>query len=426
MPIDTHKLFLLLALLCILLFAIFHITNAQSIDELKSKIDDRNLAIQKLIIESQKLQEQIEVIGKEKDSLSNTIKSLDISKKKLEADTKITEAKISSKNLEIKGLSLQIGDKSERITNNKRVISQSLYNISQMNSASEIETILSKKSLSDVWNGADELNTLQANMQNKIADLKNLKLNLENNKKQTEKKKTELVTLQNDLKNQTRIIADTVKEKNYILLETKNTEAGYKELLATKQAQKEAFEREVADFENALKIAIDPDSIPRIGSGILMYPLDKIRITQYFGKTTFANKNPQIYVGGTHGGIDLAASIGTPIKAAMIGTVIATGNTDIGSCKSYGKWIMIKHLNGLSTLYAHLSLINVSEGQLVSTKETIAYSGNTGLSTGPHLHFGVYATQGVNITKNANSKYCSKILIPYADPKAYLNPLSYL
>ena len=429
MPFPTSSLIKFLIGLIVLLYAIFSIAHAQTADELKGKIDNTNDAIQKLEQEIKQYQNEIEAISKEKDSLSNTIKSLDISKKKLVADTKITENKIASKNLEIRELSLQIGDKNERISDSRRVITQSLYNISQMNSASVIETLLSKKSFSEVWNGADQLNTLQGSMQDEIKDLAYLKTNLETNKKQTEKKKAELVSLTNDLKNQTKIIAETAKEKNSILAETKNTEANYKKLLATRKLQKEAYEREVLEFESALKLVIDPDSIPSYGSGVLKWPLDKIRITQYFGNTAFATKNPQAYSGKGHNGVDFGIPIGTPVKTALSGIIAGSGNMDLvngGRCRSYGKWIMVKHYNGLSTLYGHLSLINVTNGQQVSTGEVIGYSGNTGYSTGPHLHFSVYATEGVRIAKMTNSINCKNAVIPLADLKAYLNPLSYL
>lgn len=415
------------SLIIIFLLLIFSTSKAETVDELKTKINNRNDSIQKLEEEIRQYQSDIDALGQEADSLKNTIKSLDISKKKLEANIKITENKIANKNLEIKELSLQIGDKNERIIDSKRVISQSLYTISQTNSASVIETLLSKKSLSEVWNGSDQLIILQSNMQDKIKELETLKVNLETNKKLSEKKKLELVELTNDLKNQTKIIADTVKEKNSILSETKNTESSYKKLLSVKKAQKEAYEREVFEFESALKIAIDPNSIPSSGSGVLKYPLSKIRITQYFGNTEFATKNPQVYNGKGHTGVDFSASIGTPVKASLLGIVSGTGNTDLArGCASYGKWVMIKHPNGISTLYAHLSLIVVKKDQEVSTGEILGYSGNTGYSTGPHLHFGVYATEGLRITKLTNSRNCTGIVIPLADPKAYLNPLSYL
>lgn len=414
----------------ILILSLFTIaasyTNAQSVDELKVKINDKNDAISKLEQEIKKYQVEIDAIGKEKDSLSNTIKSLDISKKKLEANTKITESKIAAKNLEIKELSLQIGDKSERINEGRGVISKSLYNIYEANSFSILESLLGKRSFSDIWKSNDELAILQASMQDRIEELSSLKVNLENNKKLTEKKKAELVVLTNDLKSQTKIIAGTTAEKNSILKETKNTEANYKSLLALKQVQKEEFEREVLAFESALKIAIDPSLIPSTGKGVLRNPLANIRVTQYFGNTAFSTANPQVYNGKGHTGIDFAASIGTPVMASLNGIIVGAGNTDIGSCRSYGKWIMIKHPNGLSTLYAHLSLVNVAIGQTVATGQVIGYSGNTGYSTGPHLHFGVYATEGVRITKLTSSVNCRNVVIPFADIKAYLNPLSFL
>ncbi|MEK9183687.1 MAG: M23 family metallopeptidase, partial [Patescibacteria group bacterium] len=111
----------------------------------------------------------------------------------------------------------------------------------------------------------------------------------------------------------------------------------------------------------------------------------------------------------------------------LSGVVEDIGNTDtIKGCYSYGKWALIRHSNGLSTLYAHLSLIKVKKGQNVAMGETVGYSGSTGYATGPHLHFTVYATQGVKVIKFENSVNCRNAVIPVADKKAYLNPLSYL
>ena len=82
--------------------------------------------------------------------------------------------------------------------------------------------------------------------------------------------------------------------------------------------------------------------------------------------------------------IDLANSIGTPIRAALAGKVVAV--TALGG---YGKMIMIQHERGFRTLYGHLNSFNVQLGQYVSQGQIIARMGNTGRSTGPHLHFSV-------------------------------------
>ncbi len=400
---------------------------AQSVDELKIKINESNTNIKQLEEEIRRYQTEIDTLGKEASSLKNTLASLDLVRKKLEADLAVTRNRIQTTNLEIKELSLQIEDKSERIDDGKRVIAQSLYSISQMDSDALIVSLLGSRTLSEAWSEADKLNTLQSGVRERIHDLKSVKLSLEDNKKKTEAKKAQLVSLQNDLSNQKKILAETVKEKNTLLSQTKNTEANYKKMLASRQAQKEAFERELLEYESALRIAIDPSKIPSTGSGVLSWPLSKIKITQYFGNTAFSTANPQIYSGKGHTGVDFAASIGTPIRASLGGIVTGVANTDLyRGCFSYGKWIMIKHSNGLSTLYAHLSLQTVAVGDAVSTGQVIGYSGNTGYSTGPHLHFGVYATQGVQIKKFNGNSHCRGATIPIADLKAYLNPLSYL
>lgn len=86
--------------------------------------------------------------------------------------------------------------------------------------------------------------------------------------------------------------------------------------------------------------------------------------------------------GKMHEGIDIAVAEGTPVKAAECGTV-----TFAGDGGTYGKLVRIDHGNGVVTAYAHLSQINVSVGEAVNSETQIALSGNTGRSTGPHLHF---------------------------------------
>lgn len=92
---------------------------------------------------------------------------------------------------------------------------------------------------------------------------------------------------------------------------------------------------------------------------------------------------------GIHGynGIDIAAPVGTPIVASAEGTVILARTS--GYNGGYGLYVVIRHPNGTQTVYAHMSRINVSVGQYVDQSQTIGTVGNTGRSTGPHLHFEV-------------------------------------
>lgn len=96
--------------------------------------------------------------------------------------------------------------------------------------------------------------------------------------------------------------------------------------------------------------------------------------------------------GKMHNGLDIAISTGTPVKAAADGRI-----TFAGWNGGYGILVIIDHGNGIETRYAHNSRLNVKVGQKVTRGETVAYSGNTGVSTGPHVHFEIrYRNNPVN------------------------------
>jgi murein DD-endopeptidase MepM/ murein hydrolase activator NlpD len=139
-------------------------------------------------------------------------------------------------------------------------------------------------------------------------------------------------------------------------------------------------------------------------------------MTQGYGATAFAKNG---YQGHWHNGVDLAASIGTPVLAAEDGEVVATGNQDAYCYRgAYGKFIVIKHNDNLVTLYGHLSKQIVVKGDVVKRGQVIGYSGMTGYATGPHLHFTVFAGPTFYM---GPSKVCGPM--PYGGD---LNPLSYL
>lgn len=89
----------------------------------------------------------------------------------------------------------------------------------------------------------------------------------------------------------------------------------------------------------------------------------------------------------THSGQDFAVASGTKVVATHGGTVVKAGGNGAGDGPAYGNAVVIKHGNGTYSQYAHLSRIDVKAGQIVKTGQRIALSGNTGNSSGPHLHF---------------------------------------
>lgn len=96
--------------------------------------------------------------------------------------------------------------------------------------------------------------------------------------------------------------------------------------------------------------------------------------------------------GAHHGGLDIAAPIGTPILAAADGEVTAAG-----PASGFGLWVKVLHDDGTETIYGHVNDYSVSPGQHVSAGQQIATVGNRGESTGPHLHFEVHDPSGVKV-----------------------------
>ncbi|MDI3406820.1 M23 family metallopeptidase [Streptomyces cavernicola] len=88
-----------------------------------------------------------------------------------------------------------------------------------------------------------------------------------------------------------------------------------------------------------------------------------------------------------HSGQDFAVPVGTKVTAVHNGTVVKAGPNGAGDGPAYGNAVVIKHENGRYSQYAHLSKVGVKIGQKVKTGQEIARSGNTGNSSGPHLHF---------------------------------------
>jgi len=121
-----------------------------------------------------------------------------------------------------------------------------------------------------------------------------------------------------------------------------------------------------------------------LSNGFLRYPVEFSRITSHYSKARF---HPILHVSRPHNGVDFAASTGTPVRAAGDGMIASAGRNG-----DYGNHIEIRHENGWSTTYSHLNSIAsvVHPGQPVKQGQIIGTVGQTGLATGPHLHFALY------------------------------------
>ena len=403
------------------------------IDDLQQKIAERAGEIATLEKEITLYQEELDRTAKQTTGLNNALKQLELSDKKLGTDIRVTEAKIASTIDSILALKYDIDITGARIGDSSKTLKQTLRERYALETHSLAEIMLANPTFSSFWSFVAYLDKFQTVVRTRLEGLKELRLALEEKDRRLNDEKANLLSYKDRLLDQKDIVLVNKDTKERLLTETKNKESLYGDLLEERIATKEALEREIAEFEERLRVEIDPASLPGTGTGILSWPFEKVFLTQYFGNTPFASANPQVYGNGGHNGIDLRGAVGTPVKAALNGTVVDTGNTDEQCYKvSYGKWVLVRHYNGISTLYAHLSLIRVKAGDEVSRGDILGYSGNSGYSTGPHLHFTVYATAAVSISQPTGpNKYVSKICgtylkLPLSAKNGYLNPLSYL
>src|SRR3989344_2319225 len=355
---DYKRQFNIVVLLAVLLAVPVIFSHAQTASEIREKINQRDSDIEKLEREIAAYQSQLDGLGKQKNSLSKSVKELDLTRKKLNADIAVTQNKIAKTNLKIQGLSSDINVKENSIGNNISSIKLEIRNLSELEEKGLIETLLSDDDFSAVWNDIDNMMAVREKLRENIVELKETKNVLEDTRQVTIDAKNELVKLKSRLADQEKIVVQNANEKNKLLKQTQNNEANYQKLLKDRIAQRDAFEKEFRDYEAQLEFILDPSKLP--SGRVLSWPLEKIFITQLFGKTVDSKR---LYASGTHNGVDFRASIGTPVMAMADGTVAGIGDTDL-TCAgaSFGKFVFFKYNNGLSSTFGHLSLIKVREG----------------------------------------------------------------
>ena len=227
-------------------------------------------------------------------------------------------------------------------------------------------------SFSDLISRIDFINEIARYNKKVISDLQEIRQELADDKAALEQQSEELTASKQELEGQ-------ISESMKLLAEYIKTEEGKQAEYDAIKAEEEALDDLMAAAEaKARELGLN-DIAGTVGGYI--WPCNGIRwITSMFG----GRQSPGGIGSTNHKGVDIGTPMGTPVLAAKSGTVTwASWNGGYGNC------IIISHGNGNSTLYGHLSGYNVTTDQQVKQGQVIGYSGNTGNSTGPHLHFGI-------------------------------------
>lgn len=423
-----------------------------STSSVESQISESNAQIQSLQSDIDTYTKQLDTLSTQKQTLQSNLTEITVTTKKTNAQLSQTQSQITTANLTLDQLGSEITSKEAEIDLDREALASSLRDIATADNVPFIAALVSANTLEQAWTDIDTIAQLNKALSSNAEELAGDKNVLSQQQTSVSNTKDQLTTAQTNLVTQKGQLQAEAAAKKELLSETSAQADSYSQLIAQKKAQEVEFENQLTQLQNSLK-SVSQSVIPQSGKGVLAWPFsasimggcpslqsylgNPYCITQYFGNTPFATANPSIYSGSNgHNGLDIGVPIGTPVEAALDGTVLATGDTDLAhdaagaQCLSFGKWIMLEHDNGLNTMYAHLSVIGVSQGQAVTQGQVIGYSGMTGYATGPHLHFGVYATAGVKILTlgefRGATTPCENASMPVAPANAYLNPLSYL
>ncbi len=372
----------------IFLFLISFSTTAVLASEdpaLRLRIDAKSRELSALNTEINRTQSRLDNIHSQRRTLSREIQSADYTIKNLELNIRRSEISIEQLTLELEDLEDKLIETREMIGDRRSSILSLIRAMHQADRDGILEKLLAGESLADSITRLSDLETIRQSLKTEIASLEDLSRLLYESIEAVDSRKTSLAREQINLNNRVAITQDQKTRRETVLRTTRNQETIYQRQLAALERRQKNVSDEIEDLERVLRQDFNVALAP--GRGFLIRPfLGRHPITQPYGATAFART---AYRTRFHNGIDYGMPIGTPILAAASGRVFAVGNN--GNYQ-YGRYIAIKHNDNFFTLYAHLSRESVRVGQLVSQGEIIGHSGNTGFSTGPHLHLGVYQT----------------------------------
>jgi murein DD-endopeptidase MepM/ murein hydrolase activator NlpD len=247
---------------------------------------------------------------------------------------------------------------------------------------SGLELVFSAANFTDLMNRVVFFNVIVREDRRQLDELQRERAAIEAMKADLEAKKAEqaaVVKQVQDQKAQLQAVRDqrAAREQQIAAIE-----AQFQRLLADMEAQRATLQAQIASLIH--------ESFRARSSGKWIWPIDGV-ITQGFGCTSypFEPYDPSCPSHHFHSGIDIATDYGTPVHASDGGIVhnFTMGCTWGGGLCGYGRYVVIVHAGGFTTLYGHLSSWAVADGVQVDKDTVIGYEGSTGNSTGPHVHF---------------------------------------
>lgn len=368
----------------LVLFLVFVITFIPSSLSISADYEDDLKALQNKYAEMEKKQEQLkkdiaaaqadkkaqqQIQAKVKEQITLTQEQIDF----LEDSIENLDARIVEKENEV-------ADKTVEIETNLELYKKRLRALYMSNNSSLIGALFGANSFSDFLTSAQYINSITKHDNNLLNNLHADKVALQQIQEEIIALRAETQTQQDEVEKKKAELDKQLNAVSYEIALLIKMEKEYKENQAEIEAEMEDVQKEIDTIYEKMKSAYD-----KYVGGELLWPVRNFyKISSPYGYRTWSSGYKEF-----HTGIDIAGSgiYGQPILSANTGTVMFVQSAY--TTKGYGKYIIIDHGGGYSTLYAHASEVYVKLGDTVSRGETIGKVGSTGRSTGPHLHFEV-------------------------------------
>ena len=353
--------------IAILLFGIFNISYAENVSDLQAKKDE----IKQTLSEAN---EELENLKIELTDNLEAISRLDLQIEEKEAELNETNEKLEILKQEVEEVKERLKKVEESYNKQKDIGTRRLVALYEMGETSYLDVLLNSKNIQDFISNYYLIG--------EIAEFdKDLLDTIEREKRQVKQISEELAVKQEDLNN-----IQASQEKTLIALENARTiKNSYANSLTEEEKQLQDKINGYQSTLNALDSQILYLTVGEIGSdyvgGVFLWPAPGYTtITSPFGTRV----HPILHTVRTHNGLDIGAPYGANAVAANAGVV-----TTSSYLSGYGNCVIIDHGGGICTLYAHGSQLIAKVGDHVDRGQVVMKVGSTGMSTGPHLHFGV-------------------------------------
>ena len=343
----------------------------KKINSLKSQKADKEEYASALMEQVELLQDKLDNLEDSRDSLQSEINAVEKQIAQTQADIDKAQKEIEAKEKEFEGVYEEYCQRLRAM-----YISGNVSVLEVLLESGDISSILTRaemvKSVSEQDSATlDELMTKMQEIQKQRQELSDKKLQLNEDKETLNTRKKELQASIDEYNSSKAELDDQIEECNAAIRSIESTEAEIQETIEDNEAELAAINEALSSSTNRPG---SDDYNP--GTGQLAYPTSYRKISAGY---------PNYSSGAYHGGVDWPCPTGTAVHASDSGVVVIAKRLTY----SYGQYILIDHGNGLSTLYAHNSSFVVEKGDKVSKGQIIAYSGETGNATGPHVHFEV-------------------------------------